>query len=183
MKQRPHPATVPATEKQVQFLHTLATRKGKIAGLEMDMTKHKLTLRRASILIDRLKALPDVIISAPQPKLESDGTEIDLSKLHGGHYAVETTEGLKFIWVKKVPDEVKPGVPHPYVDWIFVDIQSSDSYYKLGRQRPGQFYQGKSPWVLQAILENERLAYSLYGLEIGEGSTTNPTLTDLEAVK
>lgn len=177
------PQVEPPTDKQVSFIRSLAgqvaqTLPSRHAGIPATVEQeleHGMSKRRASAFIDRLLVLREEakVEARKQAQPKAKGTGLDLSGLHGGYYAVRTEDGVKFFKVDVIRDE-----NNKWNGWVFVRAQASDDLYRIGSQKPGETYMGKSADVLAEIVKDEQAAFALYGHELGKCGVCGRTLTD-----
>ena len=126
------------------------------------------TVQAASELIDTL-------LKAPRRAAAAVANAFSLT-VPGGRYAVRDDNGAFRFYIVNSPDKGR------WVGWYFVDIQAGDERYKLGRQRPGDSYQGKGLDALRAIQADPLAASVAYGRELGLCGVCGRTLTDPESI-
>jgi hypothetical protein len=161
-----------ATEKQVAFIRRLAQERS--VDVSRDLSQG-FTVREASAFITKLLSMP---VAAAAVVAAAASGALDLSGLVSGRYAVEVDGVYKFLKVDNIQEE-----GNYWNGWVFVKIQASDEWHKLGAQRPHSgAYSGKSPEYLRLVLADPKAASIAYGRELGVCGVCGRTLTDPESI-
>lgn len=108
-----------------------------------------------------------------QPK---QGTGLDLSPLPEGttRHAVKNSEGtLTFVRVDR-PNKAGSN----WVGWTFVKQVIGPREERVGRQKPGETYEGTLVGILGKVLHDPVASMAAYGREIGECGRCGRRLTD-----
>lgn len=153
-----------ASDKQIWFIKKLLGEREWPITTASELAV--LTKAEASVMIQKL---------LDSPRIAAAIVGLDLSPVPAGRYAVPGTDGvLRFIRIDK-PEDGK------YAGNIYVKVQASDEYHRLGAQYKGQSYAGKSIELIKALLADARAAAIRYGHEIGACGICGRTLTDEES--
>ena len=105
---------------------------------------------------------------------EADQDPLDLTPMPKGtaHFAVDDENGkLVFLRVDNVQDG-------GWIGWIFVKEQHSETYDRVGKQRPDGLYVGSRRQELRSVLVNPLEAAVRYGRALGKCGICGTTLTD-----
>lgn len=110
-----------------------------------------------------------------QPKVPA-ATTVDLRQVPQGHYAVINGSGeVTFLRIDR-PDEGK------WEGWVFVKVQVSDDYQRIGAQRPQEpTYRGQWPALLAQVIADPQECAKRYGQAIGRCASCHRTLTNAES--
>lgn len=104
------------------------------------------------------------------------GSGVDISSLPTGtrYYAVPNSEDkLTFFRVDHVDE------PGTWLGWLFVhQVVGGSAPMRIGKQRPGDTYEGQWSALLQKIVDDPQSAMQTYGREIGRCGMCGKTLTD-----
>jgi hypothetical protein len=171
-------AVRPVSDKQAAFLQRLLDERDT-TGIDVPALSTLTGGREGTA-----SALIDALLRAPQkvrpPTPDEVGTGLDISVIPAGRYAIEDDDGrLRFIKVDRVDAEKDRG--SRWFGFTFVKQQSSDFFPardRLGRQRPGGFYQGEHPEMLARIAQDPEAASKRYGTELGVCGVCGRELTD-----
>ena len=153
------------TGRQESFIHSLMVERD-MEGQFQEFMDSNPTKQEASRKIKELLAIRPTKLEGP-----------DLSGIPSGFYAIQTDEETKFLKIDNVdnPESIWHG-------YIFVKIQASDDFWRLGYQRPNSVYKGKRPELVEMVLQDSEHASRLYGQLIGKCGVCGRTLTDPESI-
>lgn len=151
----PATSSVPASERQLQFIADLAAKLGETAPTPRDRS-------HASELIDQLKGRRATLPTVEQT-MRSTAPVAALPEVPAGYYAIEVDGTVKFYRVDR-PTEGR------WAGRTFVKVQASDDLHPVRGEGARK--------VLEAIAVDPKAASLRYGREIGRCGVCNRTLTD-----
>ena len=101
---------------------------------------------------------------------------IDLRQVQAGRYAVINGQGeVTFLRIDR-PDH------GTWEGWVFVKVQVSDDFQRIGAQRPQEpTYRGQWPALLAQVLADPQGCAKRYGQAIGSCASCGRTLTNAES--
>lgn len=116
---------------------------------------------------------------SPSQTRPARGSGVDLSPLPSGrrYYAVDNASGgITFFEIARIADD---DPDERWRGWTFVDqVIGGGGSQKLGRQRPGETYDGQWPSLLAAVVADPHAAMERFGRELGRCGVCGKTLTD-----
>lgn len=154
----PAPPANPATDKQLDFIRSLAAGRQLAEGTTAEFLERlpllNLTKQTASVMIDALLKLPPVV--APAHRSASP-------TVPSGHYALEQDGVMKFYKVG-APTEGR------WAGYVFLDAQASDEYFPIKNRATKDV-------ILAQIAKNPQEAMTRYGKELGKCGHCHRILT------